>query len=139
MPSTATLSATTQTLEHILRAEPRLQFAVLVGSRATGKAHSTSDWDIALQWQPTVALSASDWMAQLAHTETLRNQLAQALHTEASAIDLLDLHRANLAMRASVAEEGHPLAIQDALAWTHFLNRTWRDLEDFYWSQQHAA
>jgi hypothetical protein len=52
---------------------------------------------------------------------------------------LIELRRANLAIRASVVEEGIPLAGEDRLAWSHFLQRTWRDLEDFYWAQQHAA
>jgi hypothetical protein len=42
-------------------------------------------------------------------------------------------------MRASAAEEGLPLTGQDTLAWAHFLQRTWRELEDFYWEKQHAA
>ena len=138
MPTRATAPAASPTPEHvlpcILRAEPQLQFAVLVGSRATGKAHAGSDWDIALQWNP-----AMDGMEQLGATETLRRQLAQALQTDIDQIDLVDLRRANLAMRASVAEEGLPLLGDDTLEWAQFLNRTWRDLEDFYWDQQHAA
>ncbi len=112
----------------ILHAEPQLTFAVLVGSRATGTAHAASDWDIALQWSPQLA-----WMDVLAKTEVLRSTLAQAMKLDSTAIDLIDLHRANLAMRASVAEEGVILLGQDTLEWAHFLNRTWRDLEDFYW------
>jgi hypothetical protein len=78
-------------------------------------------------------------MDALGRTEMLRSQLAQALDISPSAIDLIELRRANLAMRSSVAEEGIPLAGEDRLAWPHFLQRTWRDLEDFYWDQQHAA
>ena len=118
----------------ILLAQPQLDFAVLVGSRATGTAHEHSDWDIALQWSPQL-----DWLTVLSHTETLRRQLADAMHIAPTAIDLIELRRANLAMRASVAEEGVPLAGQDSLAWAHFLQRTWRELEDFYWEKQHAA
>lgn len=118
----------------ILLAEPQLNFAVLVGSRATGQAHAGSDWDIALQWAPQLA-----WMDVLANTEVLRSNLAQALNVDSTAVDLIDLHRANLAMRASVAEEGLILVGQETLAWAHFLNRTWRDLEDFYWDKRHAA
>ena len=121
-------------LTQILRAEPQLVFAVLVGSRATNTAHEGSDWDIALQWAPQM-----DWLAVLASTETLRRKLAQALGVAESAVDLIELRRANLAMRASVAEEGLPLAGEDSLAWAHFLRRTWRELEDFYWDKQHAA
>jgi predicted nucleotidyltransferase len=64
----------TDTLARILGDQPQLQFAVLVGSRATGAAHAHSDWDIALQWSPQL-----DWMTVLSKTETLRNTLAEAL------------------------------------------------------------
>ena len=119
-----------------LRDEPALEFAVLVGSRATGTAHADSDWDwdIALQWSHQL-----DWVAVLGKTETLRLTLASQLNVAPDAIDLIDLRRANLAMRASVAEEGLPLAGEDSLAWARFLQRTWRELEDFYWEKQHAA
>lgn len=117
-----------------LRAESQLAFAVLVGSRATHTAREGSDWDIALQWAPQM-----DWMAVLAGTEALRRKLAQTLGVAESDVDLIELRRANLAMRASVAEEGLPLAGEDSLAWAHFLRRTWRELEDFYWDKQHAA
>lgn len=124
----------TDTLARILGDQPQLQFAVLVGSRATGAAHAYSDWDIALQWSPQL-----DWMTVLSKTETLRNTLAEALHIAPSSIDLIELRRANLAMRASVAEEGLPLCGQESLAWMRFLQRTWRELEDFYWERRHAA
>ncbi|MDD5029500.1 MAG: hypothetical protein PHH58_08385 [Rhodoferax sp.] len=42
-------------------------------------------------------------------------------------------------MRASVAEEGVPLMGQHTLAWARYLQRTWRELEDFYWDKRHAA
>ena len=45
----------------------------------------------------------------------------------------------NLAIRASVAEEGVPLTGQESLAWPQFLQRTGRELEDFYWDKQHSA
>ncbi|MGS0753449.1 nucleotidyltransferase family protein [Roseateles sp. GG27B] len=114
----------------ILLAEPQLTFAVPVGSRTTGTAHAASDWDIALQWAPQLA-----WMDVLAKTEVLRSKLAQAMTLDSTAIDLIDLHRANLAMRATVAEEGVILRGHDTLEWAHFLNRTWRDLEYFYWPE----
>lgn len=44
------MPADTSTLRPLLAAQPGLLFAVLVGSRATGKAQPGSDWDIALQW-----------------------------------------------------------------------------------------
>ncbi|PIQ52208.1 MAG: hypothetical protein COW02_10845 [Comamonadaceae bacterium CG12_big_fil_rev_8_21_14_0_65_59_15] len=118
----------------ILCAQPQLEFAVLVGSRATGKAKADSDWDIALQWSPQL-----DWFGVLGFTETLRRNLAEALYTTPDAIDLIELRRANLPMRASVAEDGVPLMGENTLAWAHYLQRTWRELEDFYWDKQHAA
>jgi predicted nucleotidyltransferase len=127
-------SAAFQTLAQSLKAQPHLEFAVLVGSRATGKTHDASDWDIAVQWSPQL-----EWFDVLAYTETLRRRLAVALQTPESTVDLIELRRANLAMRASVAEEGLPLVGVDSLAWAHFLKRTWRELEDFYWEKQHAA
>jgi predicted nucleotidyltransferase len=122
------------TLSETLREEPQLEFSVLVGSRAIGTAHAQSDWDIALQWSPQL-----DWLTVLSKTETLRNKLANKLDVAPAAIDLIELRRANLTMRASVAEEGQPLVIQNALAWARFLLRTWRELEDFYWEKRHAA
>lgn len=123
-----------QALTQTLRAEPQLEFAVLVGSRAKDGSHADSDWDIALQWS-----SELDWMTVLGNTETLRRKLSASMGVAADKIDLIELRRANLAMRASVAEEGAPLKGEDTLAWIHFLQRTWRELEDFYWKQNHAA
>lgn len=121
-------------LSEVLRNHPLLVFAVLIGSRATGKTHERSDWDIALQWS-----HQTEWLTVLAETETLRRQLVQAIGTTDAAIDLIDLRRASLAMRASVAEEGLPLSGDNSPVWAQFLRRTWRDLEDFYWDKQHAA
>ncbi|MDZ4253426.1 MAG: nucleotidyltransferase domain-containing protein [Sulfuritalea sp.] len=69
--------------------QPVLELAVLVGSRADGRAHEGSDWDIAIQWP--AALSLFD---TLAHGETLRRDLATALGTAEEQIDLIDLPRA---------------------------------------------
>jgi len=138
--STATSSQTSPpatvpaALVELLQQQPQLVFSVLIGSRATGKSRAGSDWDIALQWAPEV-----DWMGILGQTEALRAQLAQALHVVPQAIDLIDLRRANLAMRAAVAEEGMPLTGTESLAWMHFLQRTWHELEAHYWEQRHAA
>lgn len=123
-----------QILTQALTAQPLLEFAVLIGSRSNGTAHDQSDWDIALQWKPGIA-----WLEVLGHTETLRAQLAKALGVSLDRVDLIELRRANLAMRAAVAEEGVPLLGEDTLAWAHFLQRTWRELEDHYWEKTHAA
>lgn len=117
-----------------LNSEPQLEFAVLVGSRAAKTAQQKSDWDIALQWN-----AGLDWLEVLAKTETLRRKLAETMGIESEDIDLIELRRANLTMRANVAEQGLPLTGDNSLAWAHFLKRTWRDLEDFYWEQRRAA
>ncbi len=117
-----------------LNDESTIEFAVLIDSRANGTAQPNSDWDIALQWNAQL-----DWLELLGKTETLRRRIAKAIGIASNKIDLIELHRSNLAMRASVAESGIPLRGEETLAWAYFLTRTWRELEDFYWNQSHAA
>ena len=69
-------------------------------------------------------------MEQLGRTETLRRLLAETLAVPEAAVDLVDAPRANLAMRAVIAEEGVVLAGEDGLPWQRFLRRTWRELEE---------
>ena len=121
-------------LRRTLSNKPELLFAVLVGSRADGTAHEDSDWDIAVLWT-----ESSDWMATVRAHESLRREMALALGLSENRIDLIDLSRANLVMRASVAENGVVLKGDESLEWMRFLTRTWRELEDFYWEQTHAA
>jgi hypothetical protein len=121
-------------LINLLAAVPVLEFAVLVGSRADHRARPDSDWDIALQWR-----HAAPWMQTVGDQETLRRHIAEILGTSPDGIDLIDLARVNLAMRANVAENGRVLRGEDTLAWAHFLTRTWRELEDFYWERSHAS
>jgi len=121
-------------IQHVLEAEHELELAILVGSQANGRAHPESDWDIAIQWKREMNL-----LDNLAYTETLRRKIAVALEVKEDKVDLIDLPRAGLAMRALVAEEGIPLKGEDSLAWNHFLARTWRELEDYEWEKQHAA
>lgn len=121
-------------LRNVLAATAGLAFAVLVGSRADNRARPDSDWDIALQWR-----SATPWMQTLGDQETLRRRIAETLNVSPDRIDLIDLPRANLAMRANAAENGRVLKGEDTLEWAHFLTRTWRELEDFYWEQSHAS
>lgn len=123
-----------QILRQLLLDESDIEFAVLVGSRAIGAAQPDSDWDIVLQWDQRL-----DWMEGLGKTETLRRKIAELIGVTVEKIDLIELQRTNLAMRASVAESGLPLKGEESLAWVHFLTRTWRELEDFYWDQSHAA
>lgn len=108
-----------QSLTRVLSQHPSLEFAVLVGNRASGSAHPQSDWDIALQWAPQL-----EWLTVIGVMETLRQTLTQAIGVDPSSIDLVEMRRANLAMRTSVAEEGVVLYEDDSLAWMRFLQRT---------------
>jgi len=127
-------SAETTRVEQTLSQTEGLAFAVLVGSRAEGKEHADSDWDIAIQWARTLSLTE-----QLRRTELLRQQLRLALDLDEDKIDLIDVSGAGLVMRALVAEEGKEIVVQDDLAWIRFLSATWFELEDHYWRAQHAA
>ncbi len=103
-------------------------------NRAIHVVAARSDWDIALRWHPQ-----ADWLALLGTQETLRRSIADILSASPEDIDLIDLPRANLAMRANAAEDGIVLKGEDTLAWARFLTRTWRELEDFYWERAYAA
>ncbi len=69
----------------------------------------------------------------------LRHKIAGATGIHPDKLDLIDIPTARLAMRAVIAEEGIALKGEDTLAWSHYLTRTWGELEDYYWRQNHAA
>lgn len=121
-------------LEAFFKREEDLELALLVGSRAAGRAHEGSDWDFAVQWRKGMPFEQA-----LEKTEVLRRQLAKYLGTTIDKIDLVDIPSARLAMRAVIAEEGLLLRGDNTLPWSHFLLRTWGELEDFYWEKLHAA
>lgn len=121
-------------LEKLINDQIDIELAVLVGSRAQGNANDDSDWDIALRWLPEI-----EPLQRLGKTEILRRLLASKLKLPEDKIDLIDLTNARLAMRSVVAEEGIVLKGEDTLAWSHFLQRTWRDLESFYWDKIYAT
>ena len=125
---------TISNIQQVLQTQAELELAVLVGSRAEGRVHPESDWDIAIQWKREMSM-----LDNLANTETLRRKLAVALGVGEDLVDLIDLPRAGLTMRALVAEDGIPLKGEDTLAWNHFLGRVWRELESYEWEKQHAA
>ena len=116
-------------IKQVLQTQDEIELAVLIGSRAEGRARPDSDWDIAIQWQRKLTL-----LDNLAKTEDLRHKLGMALDVGDDRIDLIDLPRAGLAMRALVAEEGIPLKGENTLIWNHFLARVWRELEDHEWT-----
>lgn len=122
-------------LKQFLQSQDALEFAVLVGSQAIGTATPESDWDIALQWKR----SELDYLQHLAQIESLRQEISKVLNISSERIDLIDVPSTKLAMREVIANKGVVLMGEDSLPWIHFLNRTWRDLEDYYWDEIYVA
>ncbi len=121
-------------LQNLLADETELELAILIGSRANGTAQPDSDWDIAIQWVRT-----PDLLGLLGNTETLRRKLAGLLGIREDRIDLIDLPTARLAIRAVTAEQGILLKGAGSLAWHRFLQRTWRELEEYHRENTDAA
>ena len=121
-------------LLELLAEEPALELAVLIGSRVSGRVRADSDWDIAIQWQAGFGL-----LDLLAGTESLRRKIASYLGLPDTRIDLIDIPAARLAMRSVIAEEGLVLKGEESPAWSRFLLRTWRELEEYYWEMIYAA
>ena len=121
-------------LQNFLVDETELELAVLIGSRANGTAQPDSDWDIAIQWVRT-----PDLLGLLGKTETLRRKLAALLGVTEERIDLIDLPTARLAIRAVTTEQGILLKGAGSLAWHRFLQRTWRELEEYHRESTDAA
>ena len=121
-------------LKHLLQADPKLELAILVGSRALDAATHHSDWDIAVRWKKEIS-----GLARLEYSEALKQKISDGITIHQDKIDLIDMTTARLAMRAVIAEEGVMLKGDDTLAWSHFLTQTWGELEDYYWRKHHAA
>ena len=121
-------------LKQVLDEQSDLELAILIGSQANGNATQESDWDIAIRWTRQI-----EPMQRLGKTENLRRVLAKQLNQPETKIDLIDITRAKLAMRAVVAEDGVVLKGEDSLVWAHFLQRTWRELETYYWHKIYAT
>jgi len=121
-------------LKVLLEEQLGLELAILIGSQAIGNATVFSDWDIAIRWQKKI-----EPMQRLGKTETLRRLIAKQLNQPEEKIDLVDLITAGLTMKAVVAEEGIILKGEESLAWNYFLQRTWRELEIFYWNKNYAT
>lgn len=121
-------------LQRALANAEEVELAVLIGSQATGLYTDASDWDIAVR-----LVSRGDFIEDLDKMETVRRLCASSLAIPETSIDLIDMRRARLAIRAVVAEDGVPLKGDETLVWSHFLRRTWRELEEYYWEKTHAA
>jgi predicted nucleotidyltransferase len=121
-------------LRTVLVDAEEVELAVLIGSQSSGLTSDSSDWDIAVR-----LVSRGDFIEDLDRMETVRRKCAFSLNVPETHIDLIDLKRARLAIRAVAAEEGLLIKGDGTLAWSHFLRRTWRELEEYYWEQTHAA
>lgn len=121
-------------LINLLQTNSELELAILIGSRALETETYQSDWDLAIRWKKDF----SGW-TRLEHSEILKQQISDAIGVHKDQIDLIDIVLARLAMRAVIAEEGIVLKGEDTLAWSHYLTQTWRELEDYYWMESHAA
>ncbi|BCG63740.1 MAG: toxin [Methyloprofundus sp.] len=121
-------------LKQVFAEQIDLELAILIGSQAQGNATVQSDWDIAIRWVRQI-----DPMQRIIKTENLRRILGKQLALPEVKIDLVELSTAKLAMCANVAEDGMVLKGEDSLAWAHFLQRTWRELENFYWDKIYAT
>lgn len=121
-------------LQEYLSCHSHVLIAVLVGSRASGQIHEGSDWDLAILVDPSLPA-----IARFDELQRLQLSLAAGAGIPVEQLDLIDLSAAGLAMREQVANHGLLLKGDNTLAWSHFLVRTWRELEEFAWEQQRAA
>ncbi len=122
------------TLIKCLQNYPQVVIAVLVGSRANGSACEESDWDMAILIDLSMPVTT-----RFDEFQRLQLRLAAEADIPPEKLDLIDLSTAGLAMREQVANDGLLLKGENTLAWSHFLVRTWRELEEFAWEQQRAA
>lgn len=111
--------------------EQAVEFAVLVGSRATGRAQAQSDWDIALWLTP----SLQGWQRQGALVDA-QLKIAGVLGVCPDQVDIIDLQSAGLAMREQVVNHGIILVGGDRVSWARFQTHTWREIEEFHWGKR---
>lgn len=89
-------------LKKLLQTIPDLELTALVGSQAEGAATDQSDWDIAVRWKKHI-----NGLASLEHSESLKQQIADALQIHKDQIDLIDMTSARLS---------HPLVAAGGVA-----------------------
>lgn len=126
---------TIDSLRKYFRQSDDIEFAALVGSQVTGLATENSDWDIAVQ----CAKKDEDYLQHLGRLENIRREIAKLLKLNSAKIDIIDVPQAKLAMRELIANHGVPICGEQSLSWYHFLQRTWRDLEDYHWEELYVS
>ncbi len=87
-----------------------------------------------MQWQRDL-----DEMSKLAYTEQLRKQLFETLGIPGNKIDFINIPGAGLAMSENIANQGIVSKGENTLALSHFLTKTWRQLEEYCWDKLYAA
>ena len=96
---------------------PSSMLAILHGSRATGDAHASSDWDIAVLLDHPLT-----WVER----STLREAFAAQLHTLPDSVDIADLSSDSPLLRYRAAMNGR-LIEGDPLDFRKFQIRAWKD------------
>ena len=106
-------------LTALLNAEPGLKLAFLYGSRADGRAASTSDFDVAVAFDGPLDPDARVDLAE---------RLGAALHRE---VDLVDLHTARGLIAQEAIGRGSLLLKKDPLLLARLVKRMWFDKADY--------
>ena len=99
--------------ENNIAPEPLL---ILFGSRATDRARTDSDWDVAV---------VSDHSLSLGERGTLAEEAARLLGANEDHVDLVDLWSASPLLQYFVAKEGK-LLIGDPFLFIRFKVRAWK-------------
>ena len=121
-------------LQQVLNNRDDIELSLLFGSQARGDNGEQSDWDIAILFKDN-----SDGWHNLGAQEEIRHLLSKALAINDEDIDLVDLYRGGLGINATVVDEGIPLTGNNSLALATYYQRTWANLEDYYWNLEHVS
>lgn len=96
-----------------------MSVAWLFGSRAQGRERAGSDHDVAVLFD-----TPRDWLAVEEVAEALRGPLG-------TPVDVVDLERAPLELRAAAVREGRVLYSADEARRVAFQSRTWSEWLDY--------
>jgi predicted nucleotidyltransferase len=105
-------------LRNVLEGQLAVQLAVLFGSQARGRAHSTSDVDIGLRLAPATAESRRQAVAEV----------GRAIRRE---VDVVDLDSAPPLLRFQIARDGVLLIEREPWLWTGFKAKAMIDWWDW--------
>ncbi|MSP24893.1 MAG: nucleotidyltransferase domain-containing protein [Myxococcales bacterium] len=106
-------------LRERMRHEPCVEFVVLFGSHATGRANRASDVDLGVRW--TSGTSVTERSALLARLE----------RSVRATVDAIDLDDAPPLLRIEIAKSGVVVVARTPQAWPQFRARAMLDWWDF--------